>query len=168
MEAKTIGKTLQTMNLGKDLQKQQSDLSTRSTIVENKVQMNLNGELGLSLYQDTYATPDNIASAIKRLRGAFPKMGGEFFDILYERIDKNKFTKQRLEDAVNNVLDNFRYKELNVADIVSYDKRVRLYTYTQICDEIANYRATTDDYERVERAGKNYWVKKVDIENAKI
>lgn len=130
--------------------------------------MNLNGELGLSLYQDTYATPDNIASAIKWLRVAFPKMGGEFFDILYERIDKNKFTKQRLEDAVNNVLDNFRYKELNVADIVSYDKRVRLYTYTQICDEIANGRATTDDYERVERDGKNYWVKKVDIENAKI
>ena len=130
--------------------------------------MNLNGELGLSLYQDTYATPDNIASAIKRLRGAFPKMGGEFFDILYERIDKNKFTKQRLEDAVNNVLDNFRYKELNVADIISYDKRVRLYTYTQICDEIANGRATTDDYERVERAGKNYWVKKVDLLNAKL
>jgi len=95
-------------------------------------------------------------------------MGGEFFDILYERIDKNKFTKQRLEDAVNNVLDNFRYKELNVADIISYDKRVRLYTYTQICDEIANGRSTTDDYERVERAGKNYWAKKVDIENAKI
>jgi len=95
-------------------------------------------------------------------------MGGEFFDILYERIDKNKFTKQRLEDAVNNVLDNFRYKELNVADIISYDKRVRLYTYTQICDEIANGCATTDDYERVERDGKNYWMKKVDLLNAKL
>ena len=130
--------------------------------------MNLKGELGLSLYQDTYATPDNIASAIKRLRGAFPKMSGEFFDILYERIDKNKFTKQRLEDAVNNVLDNFQYKELNVADIISYDKRVRLYTYAQICDEIANGRATTDDYERVERDGKNYWAKKVDLLNTKL
>jgi len=94
-------------------------------------------------------------------------MGNGFFDVLYERLVKNGFTGQRLEDAVNNVLDNFRYKELNVADIVSYDKRVRLYTYTQICDEIANGRATTDDYERVERDGKNYWVKKVDIENAK-
>lgn len=130
--------------------------------------MNLNGELGLSLYQDTYATPDDIARAVKKLTMTFPKMGGDFFDVLYERIDKNKFTKQRLEDAVNNVLDNFRYKELNVADIISYDKRVRLYTYTQICDEIANGRATTDDYNRVERDGKGYWVKKVDLLNAKI
>ena len=71
-------------------------------------------------------------------------------------------------DAVNNVLDNFQYKELNVADIISYDKRVRLYTYTQICDEIANGRATTDDYNRAERDGKGYWVKKVDLLNVKI
>lgn len=130
--------------------------------------MNLNGELGLSLYHDTCVTPDDIARAVKKLTMAFPKMGGDFFDVLYERIDKNKFTKQRLEDAVNNVLDNFRYKELNVADIISYDKRVRLHTYTQICDEIANGRATTDDYERVKRDGKNYWMKKVDLLNAKL
>ena len=71
-------------------------------------------------------------------------------------------------DAVNHVIANFQYKELNVADVISYDKRVRLYTYTQICDEIANGRATTDDYERVERAGKNYWMKKVDLLNAKL
>lgn len=127
----------------------------------------MNGELALSLYSDTCATPDEIAKSIKRLRAAFPKMGNGFFDVLYERLVKNGFTGQRLEDAVNHVIDSFQYKELNVADIVSYDKRVRLYTYTQICDEIANGRATTDDYERVERDGKNYWVKKVDLENAK-
>ena len=129
--------------------------------------MNLNGELGLSLYQDTYATPDNIASAIKRLRGAFPKMGGEFFDILYERIDKNKFTKQRLEDAVNNVLDNFQYKELNVADIISYDKRAKLFSYNQMCNEIANGQAVMDEFQRLEVDGRSYWARKVDLINAR-
>jgi len=165
---KQIGQIMTMQNLGSDLQKQQSGLNTRGTTTESKVQRSLNGELALSLYSDTCATPDNIAKAIKRLRSAFPKMGNGFFDILYERLVKNGFTGQRLEDAVNHVIDSFQYKELNVADVVSFDKRVRLYTYTQICDEIANGRATTDDYERVERDGKNYWVRKVDLENAKI
>ena len=94
-------------------------------------------------------------------------MGGEFFDILYERIDKNKFTKQRLEDAVNQVIDNFQYRELNVADVVSFDKRAKLFSYNQMCNEIANGQSVMDDYQRLEIDGKNYWVRKVDLENAK-
>jgi hypothetical protein len=167
MEAKTIGKTLQTMNLGKDLQKPQSGLNTRGTTTESKVQRSLNGELALSLYSDTCATPDEIAKSIKRLRAAFPKMGNGFFDVLYERLVKNGFTGQRLEDAVNHVIDSFQYKELNVADVVSFDKRAKLHTYNQMCNEIANGQSVMDDYQRLEIDGKNYWVRKVDLENAK-
>lgn len=154
-------------NLVSDLQKQQSALSTRGTTTESKVQRSLNGELALSLYNDTCATPDNIAKAIKRLRSAFPKMGNEFFDILYERLVKNGFTGQRLEDAVNHVIDSFQYKELNVADVVSFDKRAKLHTYNQMCNEIANGQSVMDDYQRLEIDGKNYWARKVDLINAK-
>lgn len=127
----------------------------------------MNGELALSLYSDTCATPDNIAKAIRRLRSAFPKMGNEFFDILYERLVKNGFTEQRLEDAVNQVIDNFQYRELNVADVVSFDKRAKLFSYNQMCNEIANGQVVMDEFQRLEVDGKNYWARKVDLINAR-
>ena len=164
---KSIGQIMTMQNLGSDLQKPQSGLSTRGTTTGNKVQRSLNGELALSLYSDTCATPDEIAKSIKRLRAAFPKMGNGFFDVLYERLVKNGFTGQRLEDAVNHVIDGFQYKELNVADVVSFDKRTKLHTYNQMCNEIANGQYVMDDYQRLEIDGKNYWVRKVDLENAK-
>lgn len=123
--------------------------------------------MALSLYSDTCATPDQIGLAIKRLRDAFPRMGNTFFEILYERLDKNGFTGERLSDAVNHVIDNFPYKELNVADIVSFDKRAKLYSYAQMCNEIANGQAVMDEFQRLEVDGKNYWARKVDLINAK-
>ena len=127
----------------------------------------MNGELALSLYSDTCATPDNIAKAIRRLRSAFPKMGNEFFDILYERLVKNGFTGQRLEDAVNQVIDNFQYRELNVADVVSFDKRAKLFSYNQMCNEISNGQAVMDEFQRLEVDGRSYWARKVDLINAR-
>ena len=154
-------------NLVSDLQKPQSGLSTRGTTTESRLRRSLNGELALSLYSDTCATPDEIAKSIKRLRAAFPKMGNGFFDVLYERLVKNGFTGQRLEDAVNHVIDGFQYKELNVADVVSFDKRAKLHTYNQMCNEIANGQSVMDDFQRLEVDGKNYWARKVDLINAK-
>ena len=164
---KQIGQIMTMQNLGSDLQKPQSALSTRGTTTESRLQRSLNGELALSLYSDTCATPDEIAKSIKRLRAAFPKMGNGFFDVLYERLVKNGFTGQRLEDAVNHVIDSFQYKELNVADVVSFDKRAKLHTYNQMCNEIANGQAVMDEFQRLEVDGKNYWVRKVDLINAK-
>ena len=128
--------------------------------------MNSDGEPELSLYQDSIAEPVQIAGAVKTLKAAFPKMGDEFFMLLCKRIGANEFTAKRLEDAVEHVIDNFPYKELNVADIVSFDKRVKLYDKNQIWDECSK-GYTTDDFEKVRISGKLYWVKKVDIENSK-
>lgn len=94
-------------------------------------------------------------------------MGDEFFKLLYKRIGANEFTAQRLEDAVEHVIDNFRYKELNVADVVSFDRRVRLYSYDEVCDICANGRAVmSEDFEKVRIGEKLYWAKKVDLLNA--
>ena len=122
----------------------------------------------MSLYQDRPATIDEMAQAIRTLRIAFPRSGDEFFSLLYERMKKNQFTAKRLEDAVTHVIDNFRYKELNVADVISFDKRVRLYSYDEVCDICANGRAVmSEDFKKVRIGEKLYWAKKVDIENSK-
>lgn len=142
--------------------KSNMSISTRVGLLK----MNSDGEPELSLYQDSIAEPVQIAGAVKTLKAAFPKMGDEFFMLLCKRIGANEFTAKRLEDAVNHVIDNFHYKELNVADIVSFDKRVKLYDKNQIWDECSK-GYTTDDFEKVRISGKLYWVKKVDIENSK-
>jgi hypothetical protein len=109
-----------------------------------------------------------MAQAIRTLRIAFPRSGDEFFSLLYERMKKNQFTAKRLEDAVTHVIDNFPYKELNVSDIISFDRRVRLYSYDEVCDICANGRAVmSEDFKKVRIGEKLYWVKKVDMINAR-
>ena len=82
------------------------------------------------------ATQEQLTRNIAKLEMAFPKMQGEFFKILLERIDANNFSNKRLENAVNYVIDKFQYKELNVADVISWDRKINIYTYYQICNLI--------------------------------
>ncbi len=70
---------------------------------------------------------------MRKLQSAFPKQSKEFFNVLAERLIANGFTDERLSDAVNNVIDNFKFKELNIADIVRFDKKMRLYNYQEAC-----------------------------------
>lgn len=117
----------------------------------------------ISLYEGGMLTERTLAIYLKKLREAFPRQTDTFFDILTERIIANGFSDQRLADAVNNVIDNFRYKELSVADIIQHDKRVKLYTYSEVAAMVTAGKAAFDDFEIREINGKTYRVKKSDI-----
>ena len=86
----------------------------------------------VSLYQGSL-TDMGVAKNMRKLQSAFPKQSKEFFNVLAERLIANGFTDERLTDAVNNVIDNFQFKELNISDIVRYDKKMRLYNYKEAC-----------------------------------
>ncbi len=110
------------------------------------------------------ATQEQLLTNIAKLEMAFPKMQGEFFKILLDRIDANNFSTKRLENAVNYVIDNFRYKELNVADIISWDKHINIYTHAQICNLI--HKSLIKGFEDTEIREINetkYWVLKSDL-----
>ena len=100
-----------------------------------------------------------VAKNMRKLQSAFPKQSKEFFNVLAERLIATGFTDQRLTDAVNNVIDNFQYKELNVSDIVQFDKKIRLYTYPEACKLV-----TKDGYEfgkdlqRITMDDRVYWM----------
>ena len=112
------------------------------------------------------ATQEQLTRNIAKLEMAFPKMQGEFFKILLERLDANNFSNKRLENAVNYVIDKFRYKELNVADIISWDRKINIYTYSQICNLIQKSMINGfDDTEIREINGTKYWVLKRDLDN---
>ena len=112
------------------------------------------------------ATQEQLTRNIAKLEMAFPKMQRDFFKILLERIDANNFSNKRLENAVNYVIDKFQYKELNVADIISWDKKINIYTHPQICNLI--HKSMIKGFEDTETRdinGTKYWVLKRDLDN---
>ena len=111
---------------------------------------------------------DHVAEGISRLQAAFPRMNKEFFSLLFERIDENQFTIKRLEDAINHVIDNFPYREINISDIISYDKKIKLHTYNEVCDFVVSKGLKFDDFEKQTHNGKVYWIRKVDLLNNNI
>lgn len=117
----------------------------------------------MSLYRDAEASPADVAVAMGRLREAFPKMGNGFFNLLAERVMAGGFTASRLRDAVDHVLDTFRYKELNIADVVGFDRRARLYGYNEVCTMVSKGQASFSDFEVREVDGRVWRVKKSDL-----
>lgn len=126
--------------------------------------MNQNDGCYISLYRGDPASPKDVAVSLGRLMMAFPKMSNGFFDLLAERVAANKFTAKRLNDAINHLIDNFNYKELNIADIIKFDKRAKLYSYNDVCKMVSKGEATFSDFAVKEINGTHYRVKKTDIE----
>ncbi len=91
-------------------------------------------------------------------------MSDEFFVLLTERIVKTKMSSQRLEYAVNNVIDNFRYNQLNIADILSTDIRCRVLSYHEMVDEVNRCGGSTESYAPLYLRGfeKPFWITKAD------
>jgi len=89
-------------------------------------------------------------------------MEHHFFNILAERIVDNDFTEKRLIDAVNFVIDNFPYKEINVSDIIKFDRRVKLYTGNEFMNaQMSGIHPS--EFERREIEGVKYWILKSDL-----
>jgi hypothetical protein len=106
--------------------------------------------------------PADIAVAIKKLTLAFPRMESDFCNLLSERLIANGFTQERLRNAVDHVIDNFLYKELNIADIILYDRRVKLYTGREYEDaQMKGARPADFEHRRIDDV--LYFVRKTDL-----
>jgi len=100
------------------------------------------------------------AIVVKKLSVAFPSQSKEFFVLLSQRMLANGFTFQRCIDAVNWIIDNFAYKQINISDVIKFDKKKKVYTYGQMCAKLVCNGGTersTDDFEKCEINGKMYW-----------
>lgn len=119
-----------------------------------------NGEFFISAYQDAAPTPEDLANAVKRLSVAFPQQSTEFFALaVHEMLDMG-FTKNRLNDGVTYIIRTFPYKQPNIADLVSFDKKKRLYTHGQMLSKLVCNGGTeksTDSFRKVEIDGQIFW-----------
>ena len=73
-----------------------------------------------------------VARSIKKIMGAFPELPNEFYDILSERIVDAGFSDERLIDGINNVIDTCMYPRPTIAQFISWDKKVPMFTYDQM------------------------------------
>ena len=122
------------------------------------------GEYEISLFCDKLAEKQEITQGLMRLMNAFPKMEKEFWLILTERISANEFTSERFKKAIEYVLDNFQYKELNISDIIKFDRRVKLYTGKEFMNaQISGIHPS--EFEKRTINDVVYWVRKVDLLN---
>ncbi len=119
---------------------------------------------GISIYSGTPATPMEIASETAKIAVSFPSLDKLFFTILAERLIKNNFTIDRLQAATGYLIDNFHYKQPTIADIISFDKKVKLYSYNEVLVLIDQNKARFEDFHKHWVGDVLYRVKKSEAE----
>lgn len=104
----------------------------------------------LSLYRGALNTSVVIQN-IAKIRKSFPSLPEGFYDILSDRIKANNFTDERLNDAVENVIDTCIYPTPTIAQFISWDKRIKYYKYPDIVQKVDDGDPNAfDRYKRVE------------------
>jgi len=118
----------------------------------------------LSVYDDELIDERDVVKNIMRIRKSFPDLHDGFYEIISEMVFKLRFTKKQLEDAADNLIINFRYgREPNPAEILSWDKKIRLYSWNEIADICDKENSSVwDKFQKVKISGydKIFYVKK--------
>lgn len=122
------------------------------------------GKAEVSIFDGKPAEIPQIAACVKKLSTVFPQMPAAFFNILTERIVKRGLSASRLEYAVEQVIDNYTYQRMTIADIMSIDKRFQILSFSEMINEARKNGRTTDDYApiRIGNEEKPFWVHKAD------
>jgi hypothetical protein len=107
-----------------------------------------NHPIELSVYHDELTNGETIKT-INRLRIAFPELDQRYFDILMERVIDTHFTDKRLVDAANYVIDNCQYPRPSIAEMISFDKKFRVYRYDELIKLIAETGVKMENYRAV-------------------
>ena len=77
-------------------------------------------------------TPKCLVENMAVLKKSFPSLPGGFYDILVDRIKENGFSDERLRAAISNVIDTCIYPTPTIANIISFDRHVKLNTYEEM------------------------------------
>lgn len=115
----------------------------------------------LSIYSGEMSV-EQMAKQTVKAKAAFPHLKPEFFSVLIDRMRENGFSDERMKDAINNVIDNCRYPQPTMADFLSFDRRVKLYQYNQVCDMVTNNEAKFEDFSIIKISGEVYRIRKSD------
>ena len=124
----------------------------------------------VTMYKGLPATNQELQVQIDKLRRNYTQMKPDFFATLANELMAEKWTAERIKDAVTHVMRTKTGGFLSVADIFSYDKPMKLYNYSGYQWLINNRRATDkdgcgeqSDFGKITVDGKVFFYLKKDI-----
>jgi hypothetical protein len=108
-----------------------------------------------------------VIQQVKKIKAAFPSLPIGFYEVLEDRIKELNFSDQKLIDAVNNLIDTCIYPTPTIASLLSWDKRIKLYSYYDMVNMTDKYGASVwDNYKAISIQGisTRVYASKIDIE----
>lgn len=107
---------------------------------------------------------ETVVKGVAKIKAAFPSLTPEFYQLFISRVRDKGFTDQRLTEAVNHVIDNCQYPTPTLANFLSFDKRVKVLNYDELCDLVTTLKATFQSYTAIIINGKRFYVRNADKE----
>lgn len=133
--------------------------SFRNTLAVNSE----TGEASLSIYSGEL-TGHTMTRSVAKIKATFPGLAPGFFDIFLERIKEKGFSDKRLIDAVNYVIDTCQYPTPTLANFLSFDKRIKIRTYHELCNMVTKGEDDFNRYTKIKIAGIFHYVRIADKE----
>ncbi len=147
-------------NEGQQLRKLRQHLRTNLVRTHQRISSN---SYELSIYFGEL-TQEVIMKQISKISLAFPNLEKGFYSILSERIKALDFSNERLEHAVQHVIDNCVYPAPTIANFISYDKKIRFYTYLDMSKLVDIWGSIVwNHYDSIKLDELTVWAKKSDL-----
>ena len=119
----------------------------------------------ITIYQGEPASALVLAQETAKIHVLFPKLDKLFVPLLIERLSVNNFTEKRVKDAISYLIDNFKYQNPSIADIVSFDKKIKIYSHNDVVQLVTENKADFSDFYKHWIGETLYRVKKTEADN---
>jgi hypothetical protein len=126
-------------------------------------------ENGISIYKSGGLTPEIMKYQFSKIAHCFQKLQKPWFETVKARIIELKFSPERLEAAVNNMIDHCPYPEPGPAVLLDFDKKIELLTLSQLTAKAkVEGQSIMAKYDLVEVDGLKFYALKTYIEKYKL
>lgn len=125
-----------------------------------------NDHFEISVYASDELTKEGLIQAFNRLKSSFPNLDTGFHQVFSERIKEKGIGDQRLMDSINHVIDNCVYPTPTIANFLSFDQNIKLYTYDQMCKKNNELQGIFKLFQSVKIEGISHplWASNQDVE----
>lgn len=95
-------------------------------------------------------TQEVVNVCMAKIKVAFPTLDKPYFMMLFKMAKENGFTDQRLKDVVQHVIETCIYPQPTIAQFLSYDQEIKLYSRSQLLTMNGNGNRPFDIYKAVD------------------
>lgn len=102
-----------------------------------------------------------------KIKASFSQLPPNFYIILASRLKEKLFSDQQLIDAVNNVIDTCVYPVPTIANFLSFNKKIRLFTYQEMLKKVHDSGGDPgiwDYHDKKKIEGITFWYLKSEYE----